>query len=144
MSTNPFAGTWRLISAETKTANGEVSPLFGKEASGYLTYTQDGYMAVAVMQANRASFAVEDIRAGTKEEKLAAFDTYISYCGTYEVKGDRVVHHIELSLFPNWSGADQERFFEFSGDQLTLHTAPMPVAGVKQKAQLIWQRVTPR
>jgi hypothetical protein len=144
MSTDPFAGTWRLISAESKTASGEVSHLFGSGASGYLIYSQDGYMTASIAHANRASFASADFRAGSLEEKLAGFDTYLSYCGTYEVKGDRVVHHIELSLFPNWRGADQERFFQFSGDQLVLRTPPMPVGGVERTVQLIWQRATPR
>lgn len=142
MSTNPFVGTWRLVSGEIKTARGEVSHPFGKDPTGYLIYTEDGYVAVAIMSANRASFASADIRAGSSEEKLAAFDTYLSYCGTYEVKDDKVVHHIKVSLFPNWSGADQERFFQFSGNQLTLRTPPMKVEGVEQTAQLIWQRAT--
>jgi len=144
MSTNPFVGTWRLVSGETKTASGEVSHPFGKHATGYLIYSQDGYMAVAIMQANRANSASADIRAGSPEEKLAAFDTYLSYCGTYEVKGDKVLHHIECSLFPNWSGADQVRFFEFSGDQLTLRTPPMALGGMERTVQLIWQRAAMR
>ena len=144
MSTNPFVGTWRLISNETKNDSGEVSHPFGKDATGYVIYNEDGYVALTIMGPNRSRFASADIRAGSLEEKLAGFDTYLSYCGTYEVKGDRVVHHIELSLFPNWRGADQERFFQFSGDQLVLRTPPMPVGGVERTVQLIWQRATPR
>jgi hypothetical protein len=75
---------------------------------------------------------------------LAAFDTYLSYCGKYEIDGDKVVHQIELSLFPNWSGVDQERFFEFSGKQLTLRTAPMALEGTQRTAQLIWHRASAR
>ena len=142
MLTNAFVGTWRLVSAETKTASGEVSHFLGKDAAGYLIYSQDGYMAIAIMQANRVNFASADIRAGSLEEKLAAVDTYLSYCGTYKVKGDKVVHHIELSLFPNWSGTDQERYFELSGDQLALRTPPVMIGGVERTAQLIWQRVS--
>jgi hypothetical protein len=144
MSTNPFVGTWRLNSAEAKTTSGEVGPLFGAVASGYLIYSPDGYMAVEITHANRASFASADFRGGSTEEKLAGFDSYVSYSGTYEVKGDQVVHHVELSLFPNWSGADQERFFKFSGDRLVLYTPPMPVGGAERKAELVWQRATPR
>jgi hypothetical protein len=144
MSSNPFVGTWRLVSAETKTASGEVSYPFGKDATGYLIYGQDGFMAVAIMHANRANFASSDIGAGSLEEKLASFDTYLSYSGTYEMKGDVVVHHIELSLFPNWCGTHQERFFRFSGDQLILRTRLMVVRGTEQTAQLIWQRAAMR
>ena len=144
MSTNPFIGTWRLVSAETKTASGEISYPFGRDAAGYLIYGQDGYMAVTIMGANRKRFTTADVRGGSLQEKLTAFDTYLSYCGTYEVKGDKVVHQIELSLFPNWSGIDQERFFELSGDELILRTAPMALEGTQRTAQLIWHRASVR
>jgi|SRR6516164_5778458 hypothetical protein len=141
MSANPFVGTWRLVSLETKTASGAISHPLGKDATGYLIYSSDGYMAGGIMQANRSNFASADARRGGLEEKGAAFDTYISYCGTYEVQGERVIHHVEISLFPNWSGTDQERFFEFSGDQLALRTPPMMIEGAERTAHLIWQRV---
>ncbi len=144
MSTNPFVGTWRLIANETKNAQGEVSHPFGKEATGYLMYDPEGYMSVTIMAPNPARFASSDIRAGSPEDKRAAFDTYIAYCRTYEVKGDKVVHHGELSLFPNWTGGDQERFFQFSGNQLILCTPPLTVGGADLIMQLVWQRATPR
>ena len=30
--------------------------------------------------------------------------TFQSYCGKYEIKGDRVMHHVEVSLNPNDTG----------------------------------------
>jgi len=144
VSTNPFVGTWRLVSAEMKTASGEVSPLFGKGTSGCLMYGEDGYMSATLMESGRASFANPDLRTGSKDDKVAAFDTYIAYCGTYEVMGDRVVHHTEMSLFPNSCGTDQVRFYEFAGDQLTLRTPPILWDGVNRTAELVWRRAAPR
>jgi Lipocalin-like domain len=43
MPANPFVGTWRLVSAETKTASGEFSHPLGKDATGYLIDSSDGY-----------------------------------------------------------------------------------------------------
>jgi hypothetical protein len=116
MLPNPFVGTWRLVSAETIAATGEVIHPFGDAATGYLIYSEDGHMATVIMQANRSNFATADLRAGSLEEKVAAFDTYASYFGKYEVRDHRVIHRIEASLFPNWTGTDQERSFEFAGD----------------------------
>jgi len=144
MSTNPFVGTWRLISNETKETSGEISHPFGKDATGYVIYTQDGYLALTIMGPNRGSFPSADIRAGSLEEKQAAFDSYLTYSGTYEVLGDKVVHHIEQSLFPNWSGADQVRFFQFSGDRLILRTPPLAVGGAERTLYVTWQRAKPR
>jgi hypothetical protein len=41
-----------------------------------------------------------------------AEETYVSSCGQYDFLGDTVVHHVELSLFPNWIGGDQERLVD--------------------------------
>jgi hypothetical protein len=129
------------VSFETRTATGEVNYPFERDAVGYLSYTQEGYMAVAMMWANRSKFASADLRAASPEERLAAFDTYASYCGRYEVRGTTVVHRIELCLYPNWIGADEERYFEFSGNELILRTAPMMIGGVELTGRVIWQRV---
>ncbi len=143
MSTNPFVGTWRLISNETKDDSGEVSHPFGKDATGYVIYSEDGYVALTIMGPNRGNFPSADLRAGSLEDKQAAFDSYLTYCGTYEVIGDKVVHHLELSLFPNWTGGDQERLFQFSGDQLILGTPPLALGGAKRTLRVVWQRVRP-
>jgi hypothetical protein len=141
MSKNPFVGAWRLLSFEARTSSGEVSYPLGRDALGVLLYGQDGYMAGSLMRAHRAKFKSGDIWAASPEEKLAAFDSYNSYCGTYEVKLGKIIHHVKLSLFPNWSGGDQERYFEFAGDRLTLRTPPTTVGGVERTAILTWQRV---
>src|SRR5215207_6444956 len=59
-------------------------------------------MFVAIMAPNRLRFAADDLLSATKEEEAQAEETYVSYCGRYEFLGDTVVHHVELSLFPNW------------------------------------------
>jgi len=60
----------------------------------------------------------------------------------YEVDDDRVVHHIEVSLFPNWVEVKQERMFELNGDRLTLSTPLMLVGGRQLSTHLIWERVS--
>jgi hypothetical protein len=140
MTGNAFIGTWRLVSATSRTATGEVTSAFAAGTTGYLMYNEDGFMAVSIMEP-RTNFASADMDAGSPSEMQAAFETYFSYLGTYTVQGDKVIHHIRLSLFPNWSGGDQQRFFEFSGDRLTLRTPPMLLQGVEQTTQLVWQRI---
>jgi hypothetical protein len=141
MTENPLVGAWRLLSCEFRGADGQIRYPFGRDLAGYILYGQDGYMSVAIMGGDRPTFAAGDIRDGTVEEKVAASDTYISYCGRYDIQGDRVIHHIEVSFFPNWVGADQERFFELDGDQLSLRTPLLLVNGVQQAGYLVWKRV---
>ena len=142
MKTDLFIGTWRLVSFELRREDGHVVYLFGKNAVGYIMYNEDRYMSVAFMASNRPKFTSGDIMRGTTDEKASAAETYFSYCGRYDVKGDKIIHHIEVSLFPNWTGGKQERFYKFDGDRLILSTPPMLVDGVQQSAHLVWERVT--
>lgn len=140
MAKNQFVGTWRLISAEYRTADGQVIYPYDEDPVGYIMYNEDGYMSVAFMSRNRPGFASGDKLAGTTEEKTAAIDTYQSYCGRYEVREHRVIHHVEVSLFPNSVGTDQERIFEFDGDRLLLSTPPFLLGGTWRTGHLIWRR----
>lgn len=124
-----------------RSVDGEISYPLGKDAKGYIMYNPDGYMFVALMRRDRAKFAAGDLLTGSMQEKAHAAETYVSYCGRYEFQGDTVVHHVDLSLFPNWVGVDQERLVEVRGDRVTLSTRPMLLGGVQRSAHLIWERV---
>jgi hypothetical protein len=141
MREDSFVGTWRLVSFEFRTADGQAHRPFGEDAEGYIMYNEDGFMSVAFMAADRSLFASNDPRGGTVEEKAAAMEGFFSYCGRYQVRDGTVVHHIEVSSFPNWKGVDQERYFAFHGNRLTLSTPPMLVGGVELTGHLIWERV---
>jgi hypothetical protein len=141
MPSNPLVGTWRLVSWENRTAGGDVSHPLGEDASGYLAYNDDGYMFVAIMRPARTHFIAGDLLNATTDEKAAAAETYVSYCGQYELQGETVIHHVELSLFPNWVGVDQERLVNINADRLTLSTRPLLLDGRQQTAQLVWERV---
>jgi hypothetical protein len=67
----------------------------------------------------------------------------VAYAGRYSFHGDRVIHHVELSLFPNWVGTDQQRSVELSGDRLILSASPLLLAGTQQVPRLVWERVDP-
>ena len=60
---------------------------------------------------------------------------------TVNVPKGFIIHHLELSAFPNWVGTDQKRYFEFSGDRLTLKTPPLTLSGRDQVHRLIWKRL---
>ena len=142
MTSNPLIGTWRLISWETRSVDGQkISYPLGKDAAGYIMYNEDGYMFVAISRPNRQKFTVGDLLGGSAEEKAQAVDNYVSYCGRYEFHGDTVIHHVDLSLFPNWVGVEQVRLVELRGDRLMLSTRPILLGGMQQTAHLIWERV---
>ena len=93
------------------------------------------------MSADRPKFASVGPLGGSVEEKVAASDSYFSYSGRYTVSDNKVIHHIEVSSFPNWIGEDQERLYKFHGNRLTLSTPPLLVEGIQQTGHLTWERV---
>ena len=134
-------GTWRLQSFDIKTADGQVTYPFGRDAVGYYIFAESGYVSVALMGAHRPKFAGGDVLAGSSEEKVAAAEGYISYSGQFEIRADKLIVHPEVSFFPNWIGVDQVRSFELTDNTLTLSTPSMLLRGLQQTAHLVWERI---
>ncbi len=144
MDKEKFAGAWRLISTEYRSEDGGVTYPFGRETIGQLMYDGKRNMAVQIIKAKRPNFASNDWLKGTPEEIKAAFEGYRCYFGTYDVdeKKKIVTHHVQGSSFPNWMiGVDHVRYYECSGNRLTLRTVPILMGGKKVVGRLIWERL---
>ena len=135
-----FAGAWRLRSFEVENERGQRTFPMGEDADGFILYTQDGFMSGSLMEQGRALFQVDDLMGGSVEEQAMAARGYITYSGCYTIHEDRVRHHVEISLFPNWIGRTQERFFAFEGDELVPSTPPLLLQGKTQTVRLRWRR----
>jgi hypothetical protein len=138
---DPLVGAWRLISWVNQAADGRVTYPMGTDAVGYLIYTADRRFSVIISRADRPRFAAEDLFGGTMKEQAQAVEDFVAYAGRYSFHGDRVVHHVELSLFPNWVGSDQQRSAELSGDRLILSASTLLLGGERQVPRLVWERV---
>src|SRR5215216_2045648 len=138
-----LVGGWRLVSWENRAADGQITYPMGSDALGYLLYTADGRFSVTISRRGRAGFAAGDLLSGTTEEQARAVEGFVAYAGRYSFPGDRVIHHVELSLFPNWVGSDQERWVELAENRLILRASPLLLAGQVQVPRLVWERVDP-
>jgi hypothetical protein len=102
-------------------------------------------MAVQIINAKRPYFASNDWLKGTPEEIKAAFEGYRCYFGTYEVDENKkiVTHHVQGSSFPNWmtGGVEHVRYYEFSGNRLTLRTSQLLMGGKKVVGRLVWEQL---
>ncbi len=139
----PIIGAWKLISFEIQKADGEVLCPFGENAQGSIIYTETGRVSAQVMRLGRPLFASGDMMQGTTEEIEANYKGFISYYGPYEFDSENgfVVHHVEGSLFPNWEGQTQKRFYELSGNRLKLTTPPTLYGGGDFVGVLLWERI---
>ena len=135
---NPLVGAWKLVSWELMQPDGTVQHLYGRNVVGYLLYTADGYMSAEIMHPDRQQsnprVGMEPPMAQTlsDRDRVGAYNTYLSYCGPYTVKGGTVIHHVKAGLIPGWVGTDQVRPFSIEGGRLVI--AP---GGHK----LTWERV---
>lgn len=135
-------GTWQLVAWRRIAADGTVTYPLGTDARGQLIYTSNDRMAVQITAASRPRIAADDPLGGEAAERAAAYSTYLAYFGTYEVQGEQVIHHLDGSLFPNWSGAEQDRPIATSDNgDLILRTQPMKLADGKTVVnELAWNR----
>jgi hypothetical protein len=80
----------------------------------------------------------------TDEEHARSARGFIAYSGTWRIRGTKVLHRVDVSLFPNWIGSTQIRTFEVRGRRVRFSTRAFEVNGVRQTAQLVWERERPR
>ena len=137
-------GAWHLLSFKIEGDDGSITYPFGDDAQGSIIYTASGRVSAQVMRRDRPSFSDEDQMNGTYDEIAASFKGYISYYGSYEMdeNGGFVAHKVEGSMFPNWEGGIQKRFYEFSEDQLKLSSPPTLWGGGQIVGVLVWKRIT--
>jgi hypothetical protein len=137
-----IVGTWRLVSATQRMADGteRPDPNVGANAQGYIIYTQTGQVCALLGNSARARWVTGD--RPTEAEAMAIPENMVAYCGTYTVDeaGGFVLHHVELDLSPNRAGTDRKRFFTISGNRLVLRPAPPLPKGV-QDWTVTWLRI---
>jgi hypothetical protein len=140
-----FVGAWRLVSIEGTDATFH---FVYDHPTGMIVYDRSGWMSVQIdMKGARKPF-VNGAAGGTTEEKVAAFDNYIAYYGTYtlDLNAQTVTHHLADATPPNWRGVNNVRWFEFQdGDHLLLIPREDGKGGVIERKngtfKLLWERI---
>lgn len=138
-----LVGAWELVSYRLIAEDQSVTHPLGKDASGFILYTQDGYMSAQLMGAGRAAYASGHPHAGTPAEMSAAAGGYIAYSGPFLVDEttQTLKHTMAVSLFPNWVGDTQVRISKLEGDSLTLSTSgPVSNRGFVATPIVEWRR----
>lgn len=137
-----LSGTWTLVSWTRVVGETEEPGLMGRDAIGQIMFAGDGHMCFNAMRRNRPPFASPDFQPGTPEEKAAAYESYVGYCGRYEVNEQErsVIFRLALSSYPNLTGTAQKRFVDIAGDRLKISTPPVLVRGKQMVNNVVWER----
>ncbi len=120
---------------------------WGGKATGLLTYTEDGRMWAALMATDRPDVPTRTLSAAPPAMRAAAAAGFVIYAGSYSIDGDDVIHHVEISLLPNWVGTSERRHIDWiqtdNGLDLELTTSPTDTDGGRVFVQwLQWTRVS--
>lgn len=144
MPTNPFVGAWKLLSSEMRTSTGEVLYPLGPDCAGSILFDATGTLSAQMMRPDRPKFSSGDIVRGTDDEIRAAYQGYVAFWAKYQFDEAKreLTYVIDGSLFPNWVGHTNLRFYEFEGNRLTFRTPPFLMAGKELVGVLIWERVS--
>ena len=120
-------GTWRLVHSISINSKGESEYPYGKDAIGYIYYSDSGVMAVQISRKSRSDVS----------DPLNLIHEYLAYFGHYEIDTERQVvrHLLEGELFPGGHSKILERRYRFDGDLMSLK----PVDGTNR--EILWQRV---
>lgn len=142
MAREQLIGTWSLVACEARSADGEIAYPYGKRPHGQLIYDATGHMSGQLSRVDRPTLASSARLESSPDETKRAFDSFDAYFRTFElIEAEGVVmHHVNGSLFPNWTGTDQTRFFAFADEQLLLSTPPIADRGTTFTVQLDWER----
>ena len=137
-----LAGVWRLVSSEFRTSGGEVIYPLGEDAQGQAIFTETGFISGQLMRQGRPPFASGNQASGTAQEMEAALQGYVAYYGTCEVDVEKqtLTTHVEGSMYPNWVGGFQTRFYQLNDKQLTLTTPPITIGEEDITGVLVWER----
>jgi hypothetical protein len=115
----------------------------GRELEGFIEYGEPGQergMFCVIAKAGRAHFTTGGQWSASDAEKAAAYSSYLSYAGGYEVQGNVILHHVQHSLCPDWKGGTQRRVASFDGDVLALEARLEEGTGEARTARLTWRR----
>lgn len=132
-------GTWRLVNWVQEYDDGRRVHPFGDHPIGYITYLR-GRMSALISRPDREPFSAGQWTS-QDTEKARAYNEMLAYGGRFTLAGDTVTHHVDISLFPNWVGADQVRTADFDGRQLHLTARLEEGTDQARTVRLVWEKV---
>jgi hypothetical protein len=124
MDRDTIKGRWNVLSWEQLYDDGRVVLPMGTELEGFIEYSDYGMLCVVSKQGRKA-FTTGGQWSAADAEKADAYNGYLTYAGDYDVQDNKIFHHVNYSLFPNWVGGTQHRNPELDGDMLSLTTAKL-------------------
>ena len=141
-------GAWALQAWKVTGTDGKMTQPFGEDVLGYLLYAPAGVMSGMSMSAGRPNLPATSVRngaiVGSPEQATKILSEFSAYSGTFEVdrRAGEVIHHVAVSIIPNWVGRTMRRQVTFERDHMVLSTPPYRDGDGTFVASLEFKRVS--
>lgn len=123
---NSLNGVWQLVSFEQNEPDGNTSHPYGDMPVGRLAFDAAGRMSVFVMKPGRFASvnSTAAITTATVDDLRQIADGFMAYYGEFQVDDSTktITSKVTAATIPAWTGSEQKRAYELSGDTLALVT----------------------
>jgi len=110
---SPIAGVWKITDGGPGGGRG------GAQQPSLWLFTDKHFSRISNQGlGERAAF--KNPGAPTAEDKAAAYDSFNANAGTYDIKGNTIVFHVQLAKSQGIVGQDLEQEVEVKGSTLTV------------------------
>jgi hypothetical protein len=144
-----LVGAWRLVSITVSDSGGDLAdPFYQAGSEGIIVYDSSGWLSVQIAAPNRRTFAIPESRSASRlpdpdaRMRAAAFDTYYSYFGTWDLDEANAVvtHHVKSSLIPAETGLSYAQTVTLEDGRLTFTVRDVN-HGKETIRRKVWQRI---
>lgn len=144
LAADQLHGTWNLVSFVRVVEGTVTGDVLGPDPVGRISYQPDGRVTALLMQQDRPWPADGDFPRTDDVARGAAALGFVGYGGWFELDGDVVTHHVDISLFPEHVGTDLVRVARWDGELLVLRTEERRTrSGRTMYEELCWRPFRP-
>jgi hypothetical protein len=136
-------GTWALVSVDNIYPDSSRVHPYGENPKGMLVFDERSNYAIQIYKAVRPKIASGDKNVCTPEESKALIQGSNSHFGKYMVDEAKhtITFKIDRASFPNWEGADQERTYIYTGNEIRYVVTHTTQGGKAVVAEVVWRRL---
>jgi Lipocalin-like domain len=139
-------GSWLMVDrgTDSEADRQQARVRYGDDPKGFMIFAPDGWMNAIVCWGGRPALSGSpDWHSDAPDdEKLRAFDTYLSYGGRWTVEDSVLTTQVEFALNPGWVGGKQVRRLEMTDDgYLILKLSRAWPDGRVMNGWVRWKRV---
>jgi hypothetical protein len=131
-------GSWELIIYKGVDPSGRIHYPYDKDVQGFAMFDKENKFSLQVYDATRPRLSNNDPFFCSDPEIRIAFLSERSCFGTYQMRGDSILFHIDAANLPNLSGEIEKRYFELRGDTLLLIAPSRRLNGVFLAEHSVW------